>query len=89
MLALVASMLTGCAVSTPSARASIDLPPLPAKLVSVSCMPTTLPETSLSKAQVEKLWARDRARLARCGYTVGGLIAFYQDLSRRLSAAKQ
>jgi hypothetical protein len=42
----------------------------------------------LTKAQVEKLWARDRATLAKCGYTVGGLVAFYEDLARKLRAAK-
>lgn len=81
-------MLTACAGSTPSTRATIDLPPLPARLVSVSCTPTTLPEKALTKAEVEKLWARDRARLEKCGYTVGGLIAFYQDLKLRLNAVK-
>lgn len=67
---------------------SVDLPPLPSKLISVSCVPSTLPEQALTQSQVEKLWARDRALLARCGYSLGGLIAFYEDLSRRLHGAK-
>jgi hypothetical protein len=42
-LLLVGLTLTACAVSQPSSSVPIDLPPLPAKLVSVSCVPTTLP----------------------------------------------
>lgn len=83
----MASTLTACAVSTPSASVGVHLPALPAALISVSCQPSTLPEKPLTKAEVEKLWARDRARLVKCGYTVGGLISFYQDLSRRFAAA--
>lgn len=79
-----ALMLTACAVSAPSSRAPIDLPVIPSKFISTSCTPTALPSTALSKADVEKLWARDRAKLVKCGFSLGGLIAFYEDLSRRL-----
>lgn len=81
-------MLAACAVSQPSSSVGINLPTLPAKLITVSCAPTTLPAGPMTKAQVEKLWARDRARLVKCGYTVGGLIQFYDDLARRLRSAK-
>lgn len=84
---MLALTLTACGASAPSIDVSIGLPPLPNSLLSVSCSPTTLPAGPLTKAQVEKLWARDRARLVKCGYTVGGLIAFYIDLSKRLAAA--
>jgi hypothetical protein len=54
----------------------------------VSCVPTVLPKGALTQAQVEKLWARDRALLVKCGYSLGGLIAFYTDLQTRLASAK-
>lgn len=80
-------MLTACAVSQPSSSVAINLPALPTKFTQTSCSPTTLPAKALTKAEVEKLWARDRATLVKCGYTIGSLITFYQDLSRRLRAA--
>jgi surfactin synthase thioesterase subunit len=48
-----------------------------------------LPDRALTQAEVEKLWARDRARLAKCGYSLGGLIAFYTDLRVNLAGAKK
>ena len=84
---MLASTLTACAGLTPSSSVGINLPALPSKLISVSCQPSTLPGRALTRSEVEKLWARDRARLAKCGYTVGGLIAFYTNLSSRLRAA--
>jgi len=46
----------------------------------------TLPDRDLTRAEVEKLWARDRARLSACGYSLGGLIAFYTELRGNLAA---
>lgn len=46
-----------------------------------------MPEVALNQAQVEGLWARDRAALVKCDVRLGDLVAFYEDLSRRLSAA--
>lgn len=80
-------MLTACVGLTPSADVGIGIPPLPKALISTSCQPTTLPNRALTKAEVLKLWARDRSLLVKCGYTVGGFIAFYTDLQVRLSAA--
>jgi hypothetical protein len=48
----------------------------------------TLPNAALSQADVERLWARDRAALVKCGVSHDGLVRHYQDLSRRLAAAK-
>lgn len=83
-----ASLLTGCAGSTPSARAPINLPSLPAAVTQCD-RAILMPETDLSRAMVEQLWARDRAALAKCGLNLKALVAFYEDLSRRLAAAKQ
>ncbi|RYE43594.1 MAG: hypothetical protein EOP24_27605 [Hyphomicrobiales bacterium] len=86
MLTACACLLAACAASTPSARASIHLPPLPAKLTSCE-RPVLMPEVELNQAQVEGLWARDRAALVKCGVRLGDLVAFYEDLSRRLDTA--
>jgi hypothetical protein len=80
-------LLAGCATMQPSASVPVNLPALPSRYMTVSCAPTALPKGALTQAQVEKLWAKDRATLAKCGYSLGGLIAFYTDLSGRLSAA--
>jgi hypothetical protein len=82
---IVAALLAGCATS-PTTRAPIDLPALPDRFIQMSCVPGDLPDRALTQAEVEKLWARDRARLAKCGYSLGGLIAFYTDLRVRLAA---
>lgn len=46
-----------------------------------------MPEVELNQAQVEQLWSRDRAALVKCGVRLGDLVTFYEDMSRRLSAA--
>lgn len=83
---MLASMLAGCAASTPSGSVGIHLPSLPAKLTQCP-RPAVLPEAGLSRADVERIWARDRAALVRCGASLDGLVAYYEDLSRRLGAA--
>lgn len=57
--------------------------------MTVSCKPVALPDRALSQAEVEKLWARDRAALTKCGYSLGGLVAFYTDLRANLAATKR
>ena len=79
--------LTACAVSQPSSSVPVDLPPLPVRYMTVSCVPTVLPKGALTQAQVEQLWAKDRITLKKCGYDLGGLIAFYTDLQGRLAGA--
>ena len=81
-----ASILTACAASTPSARAPIDLPALPARLVQCE-RPVLMPEAALTRAQVEQLWARDRAALVKCGYNLAAVVGYYEDLAQRLDAA--
>jgi hypothetical protein len=79
-------LLAACAVSKPSSSVGIDLPDLPSRYLTTSCTPAVLPDRALTRAEVEKLWARDRARLVKCGYSLGGLVAFYTDLRVRLAA---
>jgi hypothetical protein len=76
----------GCAASRTSNSVGVDLPALPSRYISTTCKPGTLPDRALNRAEVEKLWARDRATLAKCGYSRGGLVAFYTDLRARLAA---
>lgn len=83
---MLASTLMGCAASTPSARSSIDLPAVPTR-VTTCARPVVLPSQGLSRAEVERLWARDRAALVKCGYSLDVLVGFYGDLRRRLGAA--
>lgn len=87
MLTACIFLLSGCALSSPSSSVGIDLPALPSRYLTVSCKPTALPDRALTRAEVEKLWGRDRVALSKCGYSLGGLIGFYTELKVRLSAA--
>lgn len=77
-------MLAGCAASTPSASAGLRLPALPAGVARCE-RPLALPDRALSRAEVEQLWARDRAALSRCGLSLAAVLAFYEDLGQRLA----
>jgi len=46
-----------------------------------------LPETALTRTQVEQLWARDRANLVKCGASLETLITYYEQLAADLRAA--
>lgn len=85
---MLVSILAACTASTPSARSPIDLPSLPAKLSRACERPVTLPQEGLTRAEVEQLWARDRAALVKCGYSLNALVAFYEDLRSRLGEAR-
>lgn len=79
-------LLTGCAASTPSASVRLMLPALPASVTSCA-RPSPLPAKSMSRADVERYWARDRAALVRCGAAVDGLVAYYDQLAREFQKA--
>ncbi len=86
MAGLCALALQACAGSTrPSSSGPILLPPLPR---AISCeRPLLLPETALTRAQVEQLWARDRANLIKCGASLETLVTYYEGLAAELRAA--
>lgn len=65
----------------------LTLPALPAKYSQTSCSPTILPDRALTRAEVAQLWAKDRALLVKCGYSLGGLIDFYVNLAREFDQA--
>ena len=46
-----------------------------------------LPNAPLSRGDVERLWARDRIALARCGANLDALVSYYEDLAQRLDGA--
>lgn len=81
-----ALILSGCAASTPSASARLDLPALPPSLTRCD-RPAALPSAGLTRADVERYWARDRAALVRCGANVDGLVAYYDRLASEFQAA--
>jgi hypothetical protein len=81
-----ASVLAACAASPPSSSVGVDLPALPGRFVTTSCRPGALPDRALTRAEVEKLWARDRSTLSRCGVSLRGLVAFYDELRGQLAA---
>lgn len=73
----------------PSAEASIHLPPIPAKITRGCVGPVALPTGAMSRGDVERLWARDRAALVKCGLSLDAIVAFYEGLNSRLAAADQ
>jgi len=40
-----------------------------------------LPESAITRAQVEQLWARDRGNLVKCGMNLDAFVEFYEGLS--------
>lgn len=64
------------------------LPELPASIGGCP-RPVALPDRALTQAEVETLWARDRAALVSCGWKRDALVAFYADLRERLGGAAQ
>lgn len=84
---LLASMLAGCATSGPSGSVPVDLPALPPALTHCE-RPVALPTAALTQADVERFWARDRVALVKCGQSLAGVTAYYEDLRARLGTAK-
>ncbi|WP_414832176.1 hypothetical protein [Afifella sp. YEN Y35] len=78
--------LTACGGSKilPVAEAPI-LEPAPAELSAPCADPVTLPGRGLTQAEVEKLWARDRVALTRCGLTKRAVVEFYARRDAALS----
>jgi hypothetical protein len=78
--------LAACSTSRLSTdSAPILLPPIPR---TISCeRPLLLPDAALTRAQVEQLWARDRANLVKCGASLETLITYYEGLAASLRAA--
>lgn len=64
----------------------MHLPALPSTVTRCD-RPVALPDAALSRADVERLWARDRAALSRCGLSLEAVVRFYEDLGRRLDGS--
>jgi hypothetical protein len=88
-LTISASTLAGCASLTPSADAPVNLPTLPASLAAACDRPVTLPARDIDRAEVTRLWGRDRVALARCADRHGAVVTYYGDLRQRLGSARK
>lgn len=81
MGAILPLALTACSGSTVGDTAVIDRPP---PSLAVPCDgPAVLPARSLTQAEAETLWGRDRAALRRCGGQVRGLADWLAERARR------
>jgi hypothetical protein len=72
MLAVPLLALTACAGSIPSTD-RLRLDPPEASLTQPCSAATRLPDRTLSQAEVEAFWIRDRQRLAQCRSRHGAL----------------
>lgn len=87
MLLALPLALGACAGSTPSTEAlRIDAPP--ASLVQPCSRATTLPDRTLTQAEVEELWIRDRQRLAACRSRHGGLVVWAEETVTAVNGAQ-
>jgi len=66
---LVLPLLSAC--QTP--KGSIGLGDVPPSLLAPCARPVLLPERDLTRAEVTRWWAQDRAALIDCGSKVAGL----------------
>lgn len=71
----------------PSAKAPVLLPTLPASITACQ-KPVALPSGTMIRSNVERLWARDRVALVRCGANLDAVVNHYEGLSARLGGAK-
>ncbi|SOC90138.1 hypothetical protein SAMN05216358_0162 [Rhizobium sp. AN5] len=85
MLLTAVSVLAACSVSTPSARAPINLPAIPVELQDCG-EGVLLPDRKLNQLETETYWLRDRKTLKNCRNVHKTTIDFYEDLRTRLSS---
>ena len=85
MPCLAASVLTACSVSTPSAKASIHLPAIPAELQTCG-EGVALPNRKLNQLETETYWLKDRKTLKNCRTNHQATIDFYETLRINLSS---
>lgn len=84
MLCLAASVLAACSVSTPSAKAPIRLPALPAEIRNCGSA-VVLPERKLNQLETETYWLKDRKTLKSCRNNHSATVNFYEKLRINLS----
>lgn len=88
MLLTAVSALAACSVLTPSAKAPIVLPPLPAEIVACGYgvpIPEPRPGEKLSQLQTETFWLKDRKTLKNCRTNHQATIKFYEGLRINLN----
>lgn len=82
----VACLLTACATWTPSAKAKIELAPLP----DLPCnMPVKLPDGKMTQAQVVKSWGRDRVTIWQCRKSLSTAVRHHDRLRENLNAVSR
>ncbi len=84
MLTVPLLALTACAGSIPSTD-RLRLDPPEASLTQPCSAATRLPDRTLTQAEVEAFWIRDRQRLAQCRSRHGGLAAWAQEAAAAVS----
>lgn len=72
MLLALPLALAACAGSTPSTEL-LRIDPPPASMTQPCSLATRLPDRTLTQAEVEEFWIRDRQRLAACRSRHGAL----------------
>lgn len=84
---MCASALAACSASTPSDRVAITVSDLRAAIVTGCPALAALPAGEKTRAEVERLWARDRAALGKCGVMFRGLVDLVERQNRGLEAS--
>lgn len=78
LLAMSLSLLQACGDSIRSTEPP-QLDPVPEALAAACPRPVVLPDRSLSQAEVEAFWLRDRQRLVECGLTKQAVVDYYKN----------
>lgn len=95
MLLMAVSSVAACSVSTPSAKAPISLPELPARFACTvedkDCIPACpyaakLPDRDIKQVEAETYWRQDRGSLKTCRESYGAVVRYYENLRTKLSS---
>lgn len=78
-LGALLSALAACGDSTRFSSKPPVLEPAPWELTRICPQPVPLPERTLSQAEVEEFWLRDRQALVECGIDKAALLRYYQN----------
>lgn len=90
MTALLA--LAACSVSTPSARAPIELPAIPVEILECGyavTIPVPGAGKKISQFQTETLWLKDRRTLRDCRSNHEATVRFYENLRTELRSPEK
>lgn len=80
--------LAACADSIQSSSEPPVLEQAPWELTRICAQPVPLPERTLSQAEVEAFWLRDRQALVECGVSKAALMRYYQNRDALITGKK-